>query len=194
MPHLRFLRLASAQPVACFSRCEAFSLREALDVQGSWSLSTGFNHSLIGISRSQRGMHKVRKIPCMKTLNSLSSWPPYLRFWYIWNRRGSRKANFLHSRSCRMSGAAFAELIVCRSCMSLGVDMTCFSKEERDWSLTNRWSLVLSYVVRVRRNHTIGSNLTWRHTCIFLGVPCRRLADLPRFWSFEDAEFPLEVV
>jgi len=39
--------------------------------------------------------------------------------------------------SCRTSGAAFAGLIVCRLHMSLGVDTTHFSKEERGWSLTN---------------------------------------------------------
>ncbi len=40
--------------------------------------------------------------------------------------------------SCRTTGAAFAGLIVCRLRMSLRVDTTRFSKEERGWSLTNR--------------------------------------------------------
>jgi len=73
MPHLWLLRLASAQPAACFSRCKAFSPQEALEAQGSRAHSTGFNHSLTRISRSQHDMHKVRKIPCMWTQNFLSS-------------------------------------------------------------------------------------------------------------------------
>jgi hypothetical protein len=40
--------------------------------------------------------------------------------------------------SCRTLGAAFTRLIVCRLRMSLRVDTTRFSKEERGWSLTNR--------------------------------------------------------
>ncbi len=49
----------------------------------------------------------------------------------IWIRRGSRKALSCARDSCRTSGAAFAGLIVCRLRMSLRVDTTRFSKEER---------------------------------------------------------------
>ena len=49
-----------------------------------------------------------------------------------------------------------------------------------------------SYEVRIRRNCSVGYNLGVTYTRVFLGVPRRRLVDLPRFWSFEDAGFPLE--
>ncbi len=50
-----------------------------------------------------------------------------------------------------------------------------------------------SYVVCVRRNCTIRQNFGMTtHSCL-LGIPRRRLADLPRFLNFEEAEFPLVV-
>ncbi len=70
---------------------------------------------------------------------------PYLRFWYIWIRRGSCKALSCACDSCRTSGAAFAGLIVCRLCMSLGVDTTRFSKEERKWLVTQKPFLIGSF-------------------------------------------------
>jgi hypothetical protein len=49
-----------------------------------------------------------------------------------------------------------------------------------------------SYVVRVRGNCTVGQNFGVTSHLYLSGVPRRRLADLPRFLSFEDVEFPLE--
>ncbi len=49
-----------------------------------------------------------------------------------------RKTIFLHSRSFRPSGIAFARLIVCRLRRSRGVDTISFLKKERGGSLRNR--------------------------------------------------------
>ena len=51
----------------------------------------------------------------------------------------------------------FVRLIVCRLCMSLGVDTTSFLKEERGGSLVNLLKFG-SYIVCVRRNCTVGQN------------------------------------
>ncbi len=85
--------------------------------------------------------------------------------------------------SRRTSGAAFAGLIVCRLCMSLGVDTTRFF-EGRTWLVTHEPLKIGSYVVRVRRNRTKGRYVRDVKLVTHRGFPRRR--------KFEDVEFPLE--
>jgi hypothetical protein len=54
------------------------------------------------------------------------------------------KAIFLHSWSLRLSGTAYARVIVFRLRRSLGVDIISFLKEEHGTSLVNHRYLVLT--------------------------------------------------
>ncbi len=160
------------------------------------SIHTGSNHGLTGLSRSQHNRHKIRKIPCVWTQNSLSfdrflrTRVPYRNLWLCTFVSGTcgiggvRVKPFSCARnSCRTSGAAFAGLIVCRLRMSLGVDTTRFLKR-KTWLVTHEPLKIGSYVVRICRNRTKGRQV---HDVTL--ITCR---GFPRSWNFKDVEFPLE--
>ncbi len=108
-------------------------------------------------------MRKALRIPvCQMGMQSFASSPMVvLRLWALFRAETvsctgsfsgtegtggcSCRANLLHSLSLMPSGTAFARDIVRRPCMSLGVEILCFLKEERGGLLTNHGTIGTLY-------------------------------------------------